>query len=398
MKKVIILLLLISVAFSAGSPSVVFKGTATGYGSLSNNCASGVQFIPILEGDFLPDTSRLIADFEFSADSYVRYDTIHDFSTGINPYRAWLRLAGNQYEFRVGLQKITFGKAQLLRGLSWFDTLDPRDPLGLTQGVWAERFRYYIPNSNANIWLWAIQEELSSTSFYLPLMIDKNSLIGQYGGRMEVPVFQGEIGLSYNYKLAGADTSGIQEIGVFSGLQVHRHQFALDGKWDDLLGLWFELVFTQERADFTFMTHDAYLLTEIAQLTLGFDYTLNIGNGLLVIGEYMGNVIHTDMDLGLGSVPLVVFKNVAGCMLSYPLGLFDSFGLMSFIDLDDPAIYAYLFWQRQYDNLSLRLSGALTNFDQDVILFPGQSTSASLGNMIQLMLMYDFKIRVGRRS
>jgi hypothetical protein len=397
MKKVIILIL-VSMAFSTGSPSLVFKGTATGYGSLSHNYSSGAQFIPILEGSFLPDTSTFIADFEFSADTYARYDTMNAFSTGMKPYRAWMRFAGNQFEFRVGLQKITFGKAQLLRGLSWFDTLDPRDPLGLTQGVWAERFRYYIPNSNANIWLWAIQEELSSTSFYIPLMIDQHRLIGQYGGRMEVPVFQGEIGLSYNYKLAGLDTTGIEEVGVFTGLNIHRHQFALDGKWDNFMGLWFELVFTHERSDFTFLSPNAYMLTEIAQLTLGFDYTFDIGNGLLIIGEYMGNVIHSDMDLGLGSVPLVVFKNVAGCMLSYPLGLFDSFGFMSLMDLDNPALYAYVFWQRQYDNLSLRLSGALTNVDQDAIFFPGQTASASLGNMIQLMLIYDFKIRVGGRS
>ena len=396
MKKMILLLLCISMAFSTGLPSLGLKGTATVYGSLSHNYLSGAQFIPILEGSFIPDSSTFIADVEFSADTYVRYDTMNAFSTGINPYRAWMRIAGNQFEFRVGLQKITFGKAQLVRGLSWFDTLDPRDPLGLTQGVWAERFRYYIPNSNANIWLWAIQEECSSTSFYTPLMIHKNNLIGQYGGRMEIPVFQGEIGLSYNYKSAGLDTTGIQDIGTFIGLNVHRHQFALDGKWDNFMGLWFELVLTQERADFTFLSQNAYLSTEMAQLTLGFDYTLNIGNGLLIMGEYMGNVIHSDMDVGLGAVPRVVFKNVAGCMLSYPLGLFDSFGLMNFIDLDNAALYAFAFWQRQYDNLSLRLSGALTNLDQDAILFPTQTAGVSLGNMIQFMAIYDFKINVIR--
>ncbi|MEA2077117.1 MAG: hypothetical protein U9O95_03770, partial [Candidatus Marinimicrobia bacterium] len=119
-----------------------------------------------------------------------------------------------------------------------------------------------------------------------------------------------------------------------------------------------------------------------------------IGNGLMIIAEYMGDVIRTEVDLGSGEDHSITFLNFAGLMLNYPLGIFDSIGLMGFMDLDNTKIYTYLFWQRQYDNLSLRLSGALTNFDQDATLFPGQSTGGSLGNMIQLMAIYDFKINI----
>jgi hypothetical protein len=50
------------------------------------------------------------------------------------------------------LQKINFGSASMLRPLMWFDQMDPRDPLQLTDGVWGLLGRYYFLN-NANIWL-----------------------------------------------------------------------------------------------------------------------------------------------------------------------------------------------------------------------------------------------------
>ncbi len=404
MKKVFLILLSFSMLIAAnkGLQSLRLKGTVTAYGSAFSNFQSGGQFIPVIDGDFLSDTSRYIADFEFSADTYVRYDTVDQFTAGIRPYRGWVRLAGNQFELRLGLQKITFGKAQLLRTLSWFDILDPRDPLGLTTGVFAERFRYYFPRSNANIWLWAIQEDLSTSSFYLPLDYDGLRLASQYGGRVELPLFEGELGLSFNYKTVSADTLTISDLtgpGVDISLYdplAKRYQYGIDGKWDRGIGIWFEGAYISERSDFILFAADAYMTTEIMMFTLGMDYTLNIGNGLMIIAEYMGDVIRTEVDLGSGEDHSITFLNFAGLMLNYPLGIFDSIGLMGFMDLDNTKIYTYLFWQRQYDNLTLRLSGALTNFDQDATLFPGQSTGGSLGNMIQLMAIYDFKINMIR--
>jgi len=55
----------------------------------------------------------------------------------------WIRLSTKQFELRAGLQKINFGSATLLRPLMWFDKIDPRDPLQLTDGVYALLARYY---------------------------------------------------------------------------------------------------------------------------------------------------------------------------------------------------------------------------------------------------------------
>jgi hypothetical protein len=61
----------------------------------------------------------------------------------IKPYRLWARYSTSQLEIRAGLQKINFGSANILRPLMWFDQMDPRDPLQLTDGVWGILGRYY---------------------------------------------------------------------------------------------------------------------------------------------------------------------------------------------------------------------------------------------------------------
>ena len=73
----------------------------------------------------------------------------------IKAYRLWGRYTGHQFEVRVGLQKIDFGSAMMLRPLQWFDEMDPRDPLNFTTGVYGALGRYYFLN-NANIWGWIL--------------------------------------------------------------------------------------------------------------------------------------------------------------------------------------------------------------------------------------------------
>lgn len=57
------------------------------------------------------------------------------------------QLSGRVSELRLGLQKINFGSAQLFRPLMWFDKMDPRDPLQMTDGVWGALYRYYFRNN-----------------------------------------------------------------------------------------------------------------------------------------------------------------------------------------------------------------------------------------------------------
>ncbi len=59
-----------------------------------------------------------------------------DVTGKIKLYRLWLRLSSAQFEARLGLQKLNFGSATVFRPLMWFDALDPRDPLQITDGVY----------------------------------------------------------------------------------------------------------------------------------------------------------------------------------------------------------------------------------------------------------------------
>ena len=115
----------------------------------------GLRYIPQLNINAQLGDGRLL-DFEFSANingsGGIKPFDEYDHEGNIKPYRVWARYSGNQFEVRMGLQKINFGSASMLRPLMWFDQVDPRDPLQLTDGVWGILGRYYFLN-NVNIFI-----------------------------------------------------------------------------------------------------------------------------------------------------------------------------------------------------------------------------------------------------
>ena len=162
-KNISILILALAITSTlAGSDSLFVKGQLSLYSHLNTNNTlplwMGGRYIPQLNYAFRMPQVRMI-DLEASVNTYGNWgvavgDSNH-FSQALKPYRMWARYSSKQFEFRVGLQKINFGSATLLRPLMWFDQIDPRDPLQLTDGVWGIRARYYFMN-NANIWLWGL--------------------------------------------------------------------------------------------------------------------------------------------------------------------------------------------------------------------------------------------------
>merc|ERR1712127_1137306 len=104
----------------------------------------------------------------------------------------------NQFELRVGLQKIDFGSASLLRPIQWFNQIDPRDPLQLTNGVYGVLGRYYFLN-NANIWLWTLYGNEKTRGFDA---LETNKKVPEFGGRIQYPTKKGEIALSYHHRSA----------------------------------------------------------------------------------------------------------------------------------------------------------------------------------------------------
>ena len=189
-------------------------------------------------------------------------------------YRVTMRYNTPYSETRAGMQKINFGPAQVLRAEQWFDSLDPRDPLSLTDGIWGIVHRRYFRN-NANIWIWGLYGnkdlkgiEISPTSKHKP----------EWGTRVQVPVLGGSTALTmHNRALEATEVEGAPS----------ECMIAVDGRWDYGAGYWFEAVAAEvydEGSSANLSGHRTFL-------TLGLDYTFVLGNGIYVIGEIMNATV-----------------------------------------------------------------------------------------------------------
>lgn len=327
----------------------------------------GLRYIPEISAHNLFASSAL--DAEFSANLYAAGNIAgEDGSSVFEPYRMWLRYSGDQFEARLGLQKINFGSALILRPLMWFDQLDPRDPLQITKGVYALLARYYFLN-NANIWVWGIWPKQERKGLeVLPSEGGKPEL----GGRFQLPVPHGEVALSYHHRgLKNPE----KEFGVpFPAATENR--IALDGKWDYILGFWFEAV-TQESKSTT-------VSQRINMINLGADYTFELGNGLHVLAEYFQ----------LNASALYFFPKTSlkltALVADYNLSLFDQLMGIVYWDQMNHEAYQFLSWRRTFDHWSCNINlfnnpplnrlGGLGGFDS-------QNVVSGLG--VMFMLIYN---------
>jgi hypothetical protein len=144
-----LLLILALPQLNAQDSLLKFKGQVDAYSGLNFanpvQVQTGLRFLPTLSiGKSFKNNLKF--DSEISFDTYLNYHfdgSSSDASDSkIKPYRLWIRLSTERFELRAGLQKINFGSASMLRPLMWFDHIDPRDPLQLTDGVYGLLGRY----------------------------------------------------------------------------------------------------------------------------------------------------------------------------------------------------------------------------------------------------------------
>ena len=155
----------LAAAASASAQTLEHKGLVAswlvGKFEQSVNPQVGVRYIPEFSlSQKFSGSFSLAAELSLNGFGVAQFLSGEDTQTDgdLEPYRFWLRLSTSRFEARLGLQKINFGSAALLRPLMWFDSLDPRDPLQLTDGVYGLLVRYYFQN-NANIWALGIVRE-----------------------------------------------------------------------------------------------------------------------------------------------------------------------------------------------------------------------------------------------
>ena len=287
----------------------------------------------------------------------------------LKPYRAWVRFSGRQFEARAGLQKINFGSATMLRPLMWFDQLDPRDPLQLTDGVWGVLGRVYFLN-NANIWVWGLHGnkgpktwELGNTSHQTP----------EFGGRLQIPASTGEAALSYHFRKADVDLPGMTLPG---GDKIPEHRYGVDGKWDVGIGLWAE-------ASWIHKTRKAGLPPDQHFLTLGADYTFPLGNGINAVAEHMMTA------LGEEPFRFSTKTSFSALSLGYPLGLSTRITAIVYRQWPTRKQFNFVNFQKQFKHIQLYLM-AFINPDDAALPQQSGDNSLFLGKGAQVMVVYNY--------
>ncbi len=287
----------------------------------------------------------------------------------IKPFRAWARFSADQFELRAGLQKINFGSASMLRPLMWFDQIDPRDPLQLTDGVYGLLGRYYFLN-NANIWVWGLYGNDNRKGWeIIPSVAHKP----EFGFRAQIPMAGGELATTYHYRVA--DAGKVMQIPHGEKSQVREKRLALDGKFDYLVGLWFEAT----------LIHQEIHIPEITwrrALNLGADYTFGIGNGLNLMAEAFTT--------GSADTPLGAGEDVWFTALSanYSLSIINNLNGILFYDWTNKEFYNFINWSWQFDNWSFFIMGFWN--PQSFNLYQGlEGTNLYAGRGLQFMIVYD---------
>ncbi len=341
LKTNIILLFIIQFAplQAQDSTFLKFNGQVDGYSGLNFSSPlqwqTGARFIPSVSiAKQWKNNLKLYSEISFN--SYLDYQFTDWKNTGsdyrINPYRLWLRLSTDRFEIRAGLQKINFGSASMLRPLMWFDTMDPRDPLQLTSGVYGLLGRYYFQN-NANVWLWGLLGNDKTMGWEI---VPTNGKIPEFGGRIQLPVPKGEVALSYNHRTANL-------AGVLNPAEIHgasdypEDKIGLDGKWDIGPGVWAEYSLSHSTLD------SAYFQPWTKLFTLGIDYTFGLGNGLYMASEFFrysnaGEIFNAGLNNTFSSLTA-----------NYPFGIY-KIGSIIYYDWTDRSWYRFINLQRQSDN------------------------------------------------
>lgn len=363
------------------STKTYFNGQLTTWGIVQFENTFPIQFggrfVPTVLGNYkLGQNSQL--DFEASANlngsmsfSSLGFDTIIG---KVKPYRVWLRFSGENWEVRAGLQKINFGQAKMFRPLMWFDAMDVRDPLQLTDGVNALLGKYFFSN-NANIWLWGLIGNNKPKGYE---QFGSFQWKPELGGRFQSPLGVGEIALSTNFRTLNYANPLLSSLPVYKNYG--ESNIGLDGKWDVGIGLWFEssITYTDTKG-----VSEPFLYKMQDMWNIGADYTLPIGSGVGVSAEYF-RYHFGDKFLINGNV-----INLIGTTINYPLSILDNVSAMIFYLPETNSLYNYLSWSRTYDKWSMYVFG-FWNPTAPLTITQTQGSNLFAGKGVQVMLNYNF--------
>jgi hypothetical protein len=378
-KKIVMWIALISLSAIQGfSQTLDLKGliSAWGVGSFQKSADPqlGLRFIPefFLEKS-LSNNITLDANVSFNTYGVATFENIDDIRSegDIKPYRLWARFSASQWEVRLGLQKISFGSAALLRPLMWFDRMDPRDPLQLTEGVYSLLFRYYFVN-NTNVWIWGLYGN-DDPKGWETFPSDKKT--PEYGGRVQIPLFSGELAFSYHHRTADLNRGPFERLFPINNL-TPENRYGLDGKWDISIGVWAEATLTHQESE---------LLPYPWQraINAGLDYTFDIGNGLYALVE------HLFLTQAQSAWSSGEDTNFSSFLLRYPLSIMDDLTAIIYYDWENKEFYRFINWQRTTDNWMFNIIGFWN--PEEFLLYPTQAgNNPFVGKGFQIMATFNF--------
>lgn len=353
-----------------------FNGQAAGWITSNYNSGfalqTGARYIPQILIK-IPMKGKLKLDGELSADTYLSYsflhDTTNDFESRLALYRFWLRLSGDRFEIRAGLQKINFGSASMLRPLMWFDRIDPRDPLKLTKGVYALQGKYFFKN-NANVWLWVLYGNKDTKGWE---SIPSKANRPEFGGRLQLPVPKGEVAFTYHNRFAEFPED--RQPPVTGSRTFPENRFGLDFKLDLGVGLWFEgTVIHQRQQEIAPFTLSA---------TLGADYTVGIGNGLNITAEHLFYTASEELFMKGDNL------SFTGISLSIPLSIITRASTIVFYDWKNKGLYRFANVSLTFDKFALNFIG-FWNPETFRIFNYGTGPNLFQGAGGQVMVVYNY--------
>ncbi len=323
------------------------NGQASAWVGYSEDLQGGIRYIPELVVSH-PLAEESYIDGDISLNAYIL-----DNDNDLKLYRLWARYATSQAEVRLGLQKVNFGPAKILRSLMWFDQVDVRDPLGLTDGVYGLLGRYYFLN-NANVWVWGLygNDEFKGLETF---KTDEDRL--EFGGRFQHPIPRGEIAFSFHRRYLDSEDWEKKMAHKPELEKGSENRFGLDGNWDIGVGLWFEAVAGKIK-----INRKESLWQEF--LTVGTDYTFAVGPGIHALFEHFiessGPEVFTQENVNRFSALSVDFS----------VTLLDSVNAIWYYDWKKERIYTFVDWQRTYDRWMIDFS-LFSNIEDGAGLYGG---------------------------
>lgn len=363
--------------------SFSYQGQLSGLAQYSENTNSDVwllRYIPEFSYNQPVGNNTVDVELAFNMFTGTEFNNLDRFDENAEAdlYRFWLRYSASQFEARIGLQKVSFGSSTLLRPLRWFDRVDPRDPLQITEGVYGALLRYYFLN-NANLWFWGLIGNDDPKGWDIFFGRENSP---ELGGRVQYPIVQfGELGLSYHFRKIDLERTLGFTINQLE-LNENEHKFGADLRLDYIIGSWIEAAWIRQEFELLPFPRQQFV-------TIGADYTLPISNGVQVIGEHMWISYGMKFFEHDETIPL------SAMLANYSYGLFDQFSLILTQEWDSNTTSRFLRWGRTYDRWQFFLN-AFWNDDPNqqgvnILLGGGINAINSLsGRGAQLLVTFNY--------